>query len=265
MRRFHPVAVALTLLLLSGAALAQRQPSPEGGGGNPHAGETYQFYVGGDMLGRFDPSLDPVIMAADNGDRLEIRGDGGFTIWPKDASGGGTFVHKDAAGNTIRRGAWTAVEFLSFLPYEGSGSSGGRLGLRISLFPEGGMTGIPGKMQVDCPLGDAPPGAVFEARVVFQDSGLNFNRRIQGGTLFFRVHVDPPLCFAFQGTCAHSLCQVGEPLEPTCQPQFDPTCVARICDIDASCCYERWDQGCVDAVQSVCDLCCCTKGIAPCD
>lgn len=262
MRKFLFVVIAPTLLLLSSTGLAQRRPSGDGGG-NPRAGETYQFYVGGDMLGHIVPSWDPVIMAADNGDRLEIRGEGGFTIWPKDASGGGTFVHRDAAGNPIRRGAWTAVEFLSFLPYEGS--TGGQLGLRISLVPEGQTTGIAGRMQVDSPLGDAPPSAVFEARVVFQDTGLNFNRRIQGGTLFFRLHVDPPLCSDLRGTCAHPLCQVGEPLEPTCQPELDPTCVARICDVDPYCCYERWHQGCVDAVESVCDLCCCTRGIAPCE
>ena len=191
MRRLLPPVVALSLVLLSGAALAQRRPPGESGGGSPNAGDTYQFYVGGDLLRGLVPAWDPVIMAADNGDRLEIRGEGGFTVWPKDASGGGTFVHKDAAGNQIRRGSWIAVEFLSFHPYGDSGL-GGQLGLRIDLFPEGQTTGIPGKMQVDCPLGDAPPSAVFEARVVFQDSGLNFNKRIQGGTLYFKLHVDPP-------------------------------------------------------------------------
>jgi hypothetical protein len=264
MRRLLPAIVALSLVLPSGAALAQRRPPVESGG-SPNAGAMYRFDIGGELLGGLGSSLDPVIMAADNGDRLEIRGEGGFTVWPKDVSGGGTFVHKDSAGNPIRRGSWTAVELLSFKSYNDSGGSGGQLALRIDLLPEGWTTAIPGKMQVDCPLGDAPPSAVFEARVVFQDSGLNFNKRIQGATLFFRLHVDPPLCSGLQGTCAHPLCRTGEPLDPTCQPAIDATCVARICDVDPSCCYEWWHQGCVDAVRTVCDLCCCTRGIAPCD
>jgi hypothetical protein len=264
MGRLFPATVALSLLLLPSPSLAQRR-ALQGGGGGPRAGEMYQFYVGGEMLLFFDPTFDPVIMAADNGDRLEIRGEGGFTIWPKEISGGGTFVHKDAAGNEIRRGSWTAVELLSFNSYEDSGSSGGKLALRIDLIVAGQTTGIPGKMQVDCPLGDAPSGSVFEARVVFQDSGLNFNRRIQGGTLFFRLHVDPQICGGLQGTCAHRLCSVGGPLDPTCQPEVGPTCVARICEVDPYCCYAGWHQGCVDAVRTVCGLCCCTKGIAPCN
>lgn len=258
------VIVALSLLSVSNSAQAQRIAPPGGGGGNPNAGDTYQFYVGGDLLRGLDPAWDPIIMAADNGDRLEIRGEGAFTTWPKDADGGGTFVHKDVAGNEIRRGRWIAVEFLSFNSYEGAGL-GGQLGLRIELFPEGRTAGIPGKMQIDCPLGNAPPSSVFEARVLFQDSGLNFNRRIQGGTLFFKTHVDPPLCSGLQGTCAHPLCRVGEPLDPTCQPEIAPACVTRICNVDPYCCFQGWHQGCVDAVRTVCGLCCCTRGIAPCD
>lgn len=264
MRRHTPAVVGLSLLLLSSAALAQRK-NPTTGGGNPSRDGTYLFYVGGDLLGGFDPTMDPVIMAADNGDRLEIRGEGDFRIWPKDVSGGGTFVHKDATGNEIRRGSWIAVEFLSFNSYGGGGSPGGQLGLRIDLFPAGQTAGIPGKMQVDCPLGDAPPSSMFEARVVFQDSGLNFNKRVQGGTLFIKPHGDPQICAGIQGNCAHMLCSVGGSLDPTCQPQIDPTCVTRICEVDPYCCLAGWHQGCVDAVRTVCGLCCCTKGIAPCD
>lgn len=188
MRRLVSVAVALSLFLLPSAALAQRLP--RGSGGNPpFLGETYEFLVGGEILRRFHPSFDPVIMAADNGDRLEIRGDGLFTIWPRSIHGAGTFVHRDASGIELRRGSWIAAEFLTFRPYDGSG---GRLELLIELIPEGQPAGIPGKMTVDCPLGDdAPPSSLFEARVVFQDSGLNFNKRVQGGTLFIRLHFDP--------------------------------------------------------------------------
>ncbi|HEV8700607.1 MAG TPA: hypothetical protein VGV60_04975 [Candidatus Polarisedimenticolia bacterium] len=259
MRKLLPLVVLLSALLVSSVALAQRKPPPSPGGGNPFLGETYEFFVG--LLSLF-PNFDPVIMAADNGDRLEIRGDGAFTIWPKVAHGGGTFVHKDATGNEVRRGRWLAVEFLSFVSY----GFGGQVGLRIDLIPDGQPDAIPGKMQIDCPLGDAPPSAVFEARVVFQDSGLNFNQRVQGGTFLYRIHVDPPLCQGgLQGTCAHNLCRVGGPLDPACEPEFDATCVASICAVDPICCGEYWDQGCIDAVESVCGMCCCTKGIVPCD
>jgi hypothetical protein len=100
---------------------------------------------------------------------------------------------------------------------------------------------------------------------VFQDSGLNFNKRIQGGTLFIKPHADPILCAQLQGTCAHALCNVGAPLDPACQPEFFPTCVARICEARPSCCGEGWYEGTVDAVRTICGVCCCTKGIAPCN
>ena len=259
MRRLFPAAVALSLLLLPGAALAQRMAPPGAAGGSPSAGATYQFWVG---VLFSDPAFDPVIMAADNGDRLEIRGEGSFTVWPKRAYGGGTFVHKDTSGNEIRRGRWLALEFLSFQDY----GFGGQFSLRIDLIPDGQPDAIAGKMQVDCPLGDAPPSSVFEARVVFQDSGLNFNKRIQGGTFLYKIHADPQLCQGgIQGTCAHNLCRVGGPLDPACEPEFDATCVASICAAHPICCGEYWDQRCVDAVQSVCGMCCCTKGIVPCD
>ena len=261
MRRLFPAAVAVALLLLSSAALAERK-IPPASGGNPSQGQSFLFFVGGDLLGGFDPTMDPVIMAAENGDRLEIRGEGDFDTWPKDVFGGGTFVHKDATGSEIRRGSWIALEFLTFNSY---GGLGGQLHLRIELIPAGQTAGTPGKMQVDCPLGDAPPSSAFEARVVFQDSGLNFNRRIQGGTLFIGMHGDPQICSGIQGNCAHMLCSVGGPLDPTCQPEIAPTCVARICEVDPYCCSAGWHQGCVDAVKTVCGLCCCTKGIAPCD
>jgi hypothetical protein len=252
--------VALSLLLLPVTALAQRK-RPEGGG-NPSREKTYEFLIGGDFLARLFPNADPVIMAAENGDRLEIRGEGGFSISPKDIDGGGTFMHKDAAGNEIRRGNWRAVEFLSFRSY---GGSGGQLEARIELFPGGQPAGTPGKMQVDCPLGDAPPSSMFEARVVFQDPGLNFNKRVQGGTLFIQRHVDPPICGGITGTCAHPLCSEGGPLDPTCQTELVQDCVARICSDYPECCFYSWFGFCVDAVRTVCGLCCCITGIAPCD
>lgn len=263
MRRLIPAAVALSLLLLPDTALGQRKRPV--GGGNPSRQDIYEFLVGGDFIRQLNPSFDPVIMAADNGDRLEIRGEGGFSISPREIGGGGTFVHKDATGNVIRRGGWIAVEFLSFLSYGGEGFSGGQLALRIELVPEGQSAGTPGKMQVDCPLGDAPPSSAFEARVVFQDSGLNFNKRVQGGTLFIRRHVDPPICGGIQGTCAHSLCGEGEPLDPSCQTEIVQDCVARICNDYPECCLYSWFQGCIDAVRTVCGMCCCITGIAPCD
>ena len=48
--------------------------------------------------------------------------------------------------------------------------------------------------------------------------------------------------------CKHSLCEVGTPLDSTCN-----TCAAQICFEDPSCCTDSWDSGCVSLVGSVCN------------
>lgn len=51
-------------------------------------------------------------------------------------------------------------------------------------------------------------------------------------------------------TCAHDVCVEGEALTTSTCPE--DTCVAQICEADAFCCNNTWDNLCVEQVQSVC-------------
>ncbi|HWN69520.1 MAG TPA: hypothetical protein VNM90_17885, partial [Haliangium sp.] len=53
------------------------------------------------------------------------------------------------------------------------------------------------------------------------------------------------------GDCEHELCDVGTPLDPTCD-----TCVADVCNIDSFCCEVEWDAICVDLAVQTCGLDC---------
>lgn len=59
-------------------------------------------------------------------------------------------------------------------------------------------------------------------------------------------------------TCAHAPCDVGEPLDPTCD-----TCVETVCAADALCCSSTWDSLCVLEAMDLCALTCdsCGDGI----
>jgi hypothetical protein len=187
MRKVILAAVALSLALVPGAAAAQRIILDVDG--VPTEG-SYEYLIG---LPVSNPDLQYVVMSADNGDRLEVRGAGGFGIPSRRISGAGTFVHTDASGHVIARGAWSAVELVGFAAYGASGASGGRLEMRASLTPEGGTSAMRARMEVDCRLGLPAQSPAFEVRVVLQDSGLSFSRWVQGVTLIYKLHFDPPI------------------------------------------------------------------------
>ncbi len=47
--------------------------------------------------------------------------------------------------------------------------------------------------------------------------------------------------------CAHKLCEVGEKLDPLCNP-----CVQKVCAQDSYCCNNTWDKSCTQKVASAC-------------
>ncbi|MDI1478600.1 hypothetical protein [Polyangium sp. y55x31] len=51
--------------------------------------------------------------------------------------------------------------------------------------------------------------------------------------------------------CAHSICQGGGALDPTCNP-----CAAAVCKADPYCCEQNWDGICVGEVELVCGINC---------
>jgi len=63
-------------------------------------------------------------------------------------------------------------------------------------------------------------------------------------------------CSASKGACSHTLCTVGDALTPDCDKGNGTaavtSCVKKICEVDGTCCTEKWDQPCVDRVISVC-------------
>jgi hypothetical protein len=62
----------------------------------------------------------------------------------------------------------------------------------------------------------------------------------------------PPVPDPVENACAHEICEEGVKLDPTCAD----TCVPQICEADAFCCNNSWDNLCVDQVKSVCNIDC---------
>jgi hypothetical protein len=51
--------------------------------------------------------------------------------------------------------------------------------------------------------------------------------------------------------CAHNLCTVGDPLDPTCN-----SCVAAVCAVDDVCCVSGWDDLCIRHAAFSCGVSC---------
>jgi hypothetical protein len=64
---------------------------------------------------------------------------------------------------------------------------------------------------------------------------------------------EPPEPDPVENACAHNICEEGDKLDPSCGAD---TCVAQICEADAFCCNNSWDNLCVDQVKSVCNQDC---------
>ncbi len=159
----------------------------------------YKYLIGTGLLCGLDPSACPTIAMAENGDTIEIAGEGTLSIHPKSATGSGTFAHKDSNGNILATGTWEATELLSFHSY-GDGTpqglpanfEGGLALIRVHLLPDAGGPGFDAIMQVDCLLGKVPGengksnGVVEGIRLAVQ-GGTNFNKEVSGFTLFIKL------------------------------------------------------------------------------
>jgi hypothetical protein len=56
-------------------------------------------------------------------------------------------------------------------------------------------------------------------------------------------------------TCAHSKCEIGEPLEDGCD-----ACATDVCEIESYCCTQFWDPYCISLAQMNCGETCCGDG-----
>jgi hypothetical protein len=187
LRRGLVASIAIVMLLAvlavsSGLAAAQSRSA------------TRDYIVGTDPLCTILPGVPPevacpAISAADNGDTISIAGMGTFNPQSKVATGGGTFVHKNAAGDVLGQGTWTAVRVLGFKSY-GTAElgdltlEGGLVLLRVHLVADGGVAEFDGVLQIDCLVGKPPAGAIEGVRLAIQGADLNFNKEIQGLTVY---------------------------------------------------------------------------------
>jgi hypothetical protein len=136
------------------------------------------------------PDNCPDVASAPNGDTISISGSGTLSIHPNSVTGGGTFTHKDASGNVLSTGTWTAQQLLSFVSYGTSQGvpptfEGGKALMLIHLSPNTGGSGFDGVLRITCVIGSPPAGAHEGIRLNVQDV-INFNKEVSGETLFIR-------------------------------------------------------------------------------
>jgi hypothetical protein len=119
---------------------------------------------------------------AKNGDELEMSLDGEapapFTFHPKHVLGNGHFTIRNAAGDELSSGTWTATKLISFKSYGSSVDPdlgvvfGGKLQMEVTL-----STGEKGILRLTCTdFGTPPPGTV---------QGMTL--KVVGGQLFKSV------------------------------------------------------------------------------
>lgn len=181
------VTRALVVMLILAFSLAGAMVASADSGSR-----TLTYLIGVDPLCDLDPSACPAIAEAPNGDAIEITGAGEFSIHPKSATGGGSFVHKDPDGNVVASGTWTAVELLSFHSY-GSGAvqglppefEGGIAMIHVKLAPDGADGVVfDAILRITCLLGDKIPGGAEEGVRLNVQGAINFNEEVSGFTVF---------------------------------------------------------------------------------
>jgi hypothetical protein len=131
------------------------------------------------------------VSAASNGDTIQMAGTGTLFIHEKSVAGGGTFTQNSSAGAVIATGTWTAIDLLSFDDYGTTpgfpiaGAHGGDALMRVHLTPNTGGPGVDAILEVQCILGNPPPGHDHEGiQLAVQGGGPNFNKIITGSTVF---------------------------------------------------------------------------------
>ena len=172
------IAALAVLLALSGA----------GGAKADSGARNYLYILGAEPLCEEEHACPDVAMA-DNGDWIEIAGEGTLSIHPNSVTGGGEFTHHFAGGSVS--GTWAAKQLLGFHSF-GSGSAqgappefeGGRVLMRVTL-SVGGTPVHDAILQFDCLLGHPPAGAQEGVRLAVQDA-LNFNEKVSGDTVLIR-------------------------------------------------------------------------------
>ena len=149
------------------------------------------------------PGFPGDIAGAADGQTIQMAGAGPLSINPKSVGGGGTFIHRNAAGAVVATGTWTAVQLLSFTDYGTDPAfppnvHGGLAIIRIHLTPRTGGAGVDATLWVDCGINQ--PGANFTSDLpegkpedltegirLAVDGGPNFNKKISSATVFLAI------------------------------------------------------------------------------
>jgi hypothetical protein len=135
------------------------------------------------------------------GDTVSLTGSGQARPGPRDATGGGTFVHKHADGTVFAEGVYYVTGFVSWEPLGGSlaatglidgvgpidQTSSGELTMRVHLVPSSGGAGFDGSPTIHCHL----PGATRDIPegVSLAVASFHFEPVAgQGFTLFHILH-----------------------------------------------------------------------------
>ncbi len=155
-----------------------------------HKQTSYEYMIGTGFLEEFGD----VVSEASNGDTVELKGGGTFTIGPKTITGDGTVIHRDKDGNIIGTGKWVATKLIGFKSY-GSGTpqglpenfEGGRALIKIIIDLDSVGESFEGTLTITCTIGDKIPKKAEEGiRLAIRDIPINFNKEIGGGTLFIK-------------------------------------------------------------------------------
>ncbi len=153
-----------------------------------------QYIVGSGFICGISPSFCPDVASASNGDTVTVSGSGTFVTNPSgQASGGGSFVHRNSTGSIKGFGTWTAEELVSWTPGTFStaggllpaGSEGGVAVIKVHISPATGGAGFTALLTVNCALG-GPPSPAEEGINLNVLGVINFDSSVSGNTLFIQ-------------------------------------------------------------------------------
>jgi hypothetical protein len=177
-RQLGILAATLLVLSLLGTSGASAATSKTSFGW--HAGDSF-----GGVLESPDEAM------ADNGDVVVIAAGGTMDVGAKTATGGGTFTHMSGS-TVVGTGTLTATRLMSFQFYGCGGDGfpnnfcGGRALIAVHIVGHpttGGTVELDGTLTVDCLIG-TPPGGANEGVTLNVKDLINFNREVEGETLF---------------------------------------------------------------------------------
>jgi hypothetical protein len=160
--KIFSITLGLLLLSLAFANISSANGDPK-----------RQYIVGTGFICNIAPSFCPDVAKASNGDTVTIAGSGTFNAASMQATGSGSFVHRDSTGTVIKGfGTWTAEQLVSWTPggfstlggVLPSGSEGGIAVLKVHVSPATGGAGFTALLTINCGLNT--PGV---------EEGINLN------------------------------------------------------------------------------------------